>query len=165
MLPGITDHMFGRGANGLATFTAAQGAGAILGGLFLAQRPTQEGLERVCAIAMIGNGVMLAIFAAMTEFWLAVPVLLASSFFSVMVGVGSQSLTQTTAADEMRGRSMSVWYTLTRAGPAVGAVMLGSAASAFGFQKPLVVVGLLSAIAAAAMWWRNHPREIGRAHG
>src|SRR5206468_1154335 len=94
MLPGITDHMFGRGANGLATFTAAQGAGAILGGLFLAQRPSQEGLERVCVTAMVGNGVMIAAFAVMSQFWLAVLVLLASSFFSVMVGVGSQSLTQ-----------------------------------------------------------------------
>lgn len=159
MLPGITDHMFGMGATGLATFTAAQGAGAILGGLFLAQRPSQEGLERVCAVAMIGNGLMIALFAMMSQFWIAVPVLLASSFFSVMVGVGSQSLTQMTAEDDMRGRSMSVWYTMTRAGPAIGAVALGSAASAFGFEKPLFAAGMLSAMAAAIIWWRNHPRR------
>ena len=54
---------------------------------------------------------------------------------------------------------MSVWYTMTRAGPAIGAVALGSAASAFGFEKPLFAAGMLSAMAAAIIWWRNHPRR------
>ena len=159
MLPGITDHMFGRGATGLATFTSAQGAGAILGGLILAQRPSAKGLSRIVALGMIGNGILIAAFSLTSAFWLAVPVLLGSSFFSVMVGVGSQSLTQTTVEDDMRGRSMSVWYTITRAGPALGAVMLGSAASVFGFQKPLFVAGMLSALVAAGMWWRQVKRR------
>jgi MFS family permease len=156
LLPGVADHMFGRGAAALATFTSAQGIGAILGGLFLAQRPSAEGLARIVTGAMIANGAMIALFAVTPLYWLAVPILLISSFFGVMVGVGSQSLAQIAVTEDMRGRTLSVWYTVTRAGPALGAVMLGTLATRFGFGKPLFFAGAVTALTGAAAWWRKH---------
>jgi MFS family permease len=157
LLPGIADHVFQRGAQGLAVLTSAQGIGAILGGLFLAQRPTAEGLTRIVIGAMTANGLLVAAFALTPIFWLAVPIILVSSFFSVMVGVGSQSLTQTIVTEQMRGRALSVWYTITRAGPASGALLLGSLSTAFGFKGPLFVAGAITAATAAIALYRKRP--------
>lgn len=149
LMAGIADEMFQRGATGMAALTSAQGVGAILGGLVLAQRPTVEGFGRLIIGAMIINGLLVAAFAMNHVFWAGLVILFVSSFFSVMVGVGSQSLTQSVVNDQMRGRALSVWYTITRSLPAIGALLLGWLASKFGFEKPLFAAGVITAIAAA----------------
>ena len=149
LMAGIADEMFQRGAAGLAALTSAQGVGAIMGGLVLAQRPTVEGFGRLIIGAMIMNGLLVAAFSMNHIFWLALVILFVSSFFSVMVGVGSQSLTQSVVNDQMRGRALSVWYTITRSLPAIGALLLGWLSSHFGFEGPLFAAGVITAVAAA----------------
>ncbi len=170
LLPGIADHVFQRGPSGLATLTSAQGVGAICGGLILAHRPSPEGLVKVVVGAMVANGIILAIFAITPIFWVAVLVLLVSSFFSVMVGVGSQSLAQIVITDQMRGRALSAWYTVTRVGPAFGVMGLGYLSTFFGFSKPLFCAGIITAFVAAITFYRKrhvvhqmseHPPEAG----
>jgi MFS family permease len=160
LMAGIADEMFNRGAAGLATLTAAQGVGAILGGLILAQRPTADGLSRLVIGAMVMSGIFVSLFSVMNAdlYIVAVGVLAVSAFFGVMVGVGSQSLTQTVVDDAMRGRSLSVWYTITRAGPAMGALVLGSLANRFGFEGPLFAAGALTAAAAALTLFIRNPQ-------
>lgn len=156
LLAGIADEVFNRGAGGLALMTSAQGVGAIFGGLILAQRATAEGLGRLVIGAMIMNGLLVAALSLTSNFNLGLGILFVSAFFGVMVGVGSQSLTQTVVSDQMRGRALSVWYTITRAGPAIGALVLGSAANRFGFEAPLMAAGLITAtVAAATLFLRN----------
>ena len=65
LMAGIADEMFGKGAAGLATLTAAQGVGAILGGLILAQRPTADGLSRLVIGAMVMSSMCLCVFSLM----------------------------------------------------------------------------------------------------
>jgi MFS family permease len=165
LMAGIADHTFGRGAGGLAVLTSAQGVGAIAGALFLAQRRTHHDLYAVLAKAMIVAGLLTAAFVTIHVFWLAVPVLGLSASFGVVVGAGSQTVAQTEADDHMRGRTLSVWYTVTRLGPAVGALGLGSLANIFGFTAPLVASGLISATAAALYlrrWQRANLELQGR---
>jgi MFS family permease len=157
LMAGIADEMFGKGAAGLATLTAAQGVGAILGGLILAQRPTADGLSRLVIGAMVMSSTCLCVMDAST-YILAIGTLAVMAFFGVMVGVGSQSLTQTVVDDAMRGRSLSVWYTITRAGPAIGAVVLGSLANKFGFEGPLFAAGAITAVAAALTLFIRNPQ-------
>ena len=160
LLAGIADEMFNRGAAGLAAMTSAQGVGAIMGGLVLAQRPTAEGLSRIVIGAMVINGICVALFSVIPEslYLVGLGILLVSSFFSVMVGVGSQSLTQAVVDDNMRGRSLSVWYTITRAGPAFGALGLGTLANKFGFEGPLFAAGAITATVAAATLFIRNPQ-------
>lgn len=155
LMAGIADEMFQRGATGMAALTSAQGVGAILGGLVLAQRPTVEGFGRLIIGAMIMNGLLVAAFSMNHIFWLALVLLFVSSFFSVMVGVGSQSLTQSVVNDQMRGRALSVWYTITRSLPAIGALLLGWLSSHFGFEAPLFAAGAITAAAAAFSLFRR----------
>jgi MFS family permease len=159
LMAGIVDEVYNRGAAGLATMTSVQGVGAIIGGLVLAQRPTVEGLGRLIIGAMIMNGLLVAAFSMVDIFWLGCAILFVSSFFSVMVGVGSQALTQSVVSDQMRGRALSVWYTITRFGPAAGAMGLGTLAERYGFEGPLFAAGALTAAIAATALFR---RELGQ---
>ena len=160
LMAGIADEIFNRGAGGLATLTAAQGIGAIFGGLLLAQRPTADGLSRLVIGAMVMSGICISVFSLMDAgtYFIGVVVLAVSAFFGVMVGVGSQSLTQTVVDDAMRGRSLSVWYTITRAGPAIGALVVGALANTFGFEGPLFAAGAITAAAAALTLFIRNPQ-------
>ncbi len=144
LLAGIADQEFGRAAAGLAILTSAQGVGAIIGGLFLAQHGNKN-IESVFIGAMAFNGAFIAAFAITKIFWLAVPLLMVSGIFGVMVGVGSQTVAQTTADDRMRGRTLSVWYAITRFGPAMGALGLGAMSQALGFTGPIFAAGFVTA--------------------
>lgn len=155
LLAGIADHEFGRGVGALAIFASAQGVGAILGGLFLAQRTGGADMEVLFVRATILNGAFLVAFALTDIFWLAVPLYAIFGMFMVMGGATSQTVIQTTAAEDMRGRTISIWYTLTRVGLAVGAMILGTLASLFGFAAPLFAAGLITALAAAVIWRRR----------
>jgi MFS family permease len=148
LLAGIADQEFSRGAAGLAVLTSAQGIGAIIGGLFLAQRGNKN-IEGVFIGAMALNGLFVAAFAITKVFWLAVPLLMLSGVFGVIVGVGSQTVAQTNADERMRGRTLSVWYAITRFGPAMGALGLGTASQAFGFTGPVFLAGFVVATTAA----------------
>ncbi|MBL8630265.1 MAG: MFS transporter [Rhodospirillaceae bacterium] len=166
LMAGIADEMFNRGAGGLAALTAAQGVGAIVGGLILAQRPNVDGLTRTVIGAMVLSGLCVTLFAMTNAdiYYVALAILALSAFFGVMVGVGSQTLTQSVVGDAMRGRALSVWYTITRAGPAIGALVLGTLANKFGFEGPLFAAGAITAATAAFMLLRN-PQETPKPSG
>ena len=155
LLAGIADHEFGRGISGLAIFASAQGVGAILGGLFLAQRNGAVGMETLFIRATICNGAFLVGFALTDIFWLAVPLYATFGMFMVMGGATSQTVIQTVAAEDMRGRTISIWYTMTRVGLAFGALILGTLADLFGFAAPLCAAGLITAVSAAVIWRRR----------
>jgi len=151
LMAGIADHEFGRGVAALAIFTSAQGLGAIFGALYLVQRKDSTGIEKIFRRCIMLNGIFVAIFAVTKIFWLAVPLYAVNGMFMVMGGATSQTVIQSQAAEEMRGRALSIWYTATRAALALGAITLGALASVFGFTAPLLAAGVLTFLAALLM--------------
>ncbi len=158
LMAGISDQEFARGASGLAILSSAQGVGAIVGGLFLAQHGNKD-LDWIFMAAMGGVGILVALFAITKIFWLAVPLLAVLGVFHIIVGVGSQTVAQTMAADHMRGRTLSVWYTITRFGPAMGALGLGILCQIFGFTFPILMAGSVT-LAAAIMFIYKRRRAL-----
>ncbi len=151
LMAGIADREFGRGVAALAIFTSAQGLGAIFGALYLVQRKDSIGIEKIFRRCIMLNGIFVAIFAVTKIFWLAVPLYAVNGMFMVVGGATSQTVIQSQAAEEMRGRALSIWYTATRAALALGAISLGALASVFGFTAPLLAAGVLTFLAALFM--------------
>lgn len=154
LMAGVASENFGRGAGGLAILTSAQGVGALLGGLYLASRKHHNDLHRLMVKAMVANGLLVALFASMPVFWAAVPVLVVNGMFSVVVGSGSLTVTQISSVETMRGRTVSLWYLVTRVGPAIGGMALGSLASLLGFRIPIIAAGFLTAAVATVFMFR-----------
>ncbi len=63
----------------------------------------------------------------------------------------SQVLIQNAVDGAFRGRVMSLYGLTYRAGPSVGALLLGSASTVVGFQWPVILGGLLCLVSIAAV--------------
>jgi predicted MFS family arabinose efflux permease len=76
-------------------------------------------------------------------------------------GISVQTLCQSAALTSMRGRVLSLWGLITRACPALGALILGLSGEIFGMRAPTFVLALLAfAVAAWAVTrmrrWARH---------
>jgi MFS family permease len=147
MMPAFADAIYARGAAGLATLTAAMGVGAVMSGIVLS-RNTAWLNSNVVRLSVASAGIFIAIFGSNTHFWVAVPLVVLLGVILSLCGVGSQILLQTLVEDEVRGRVSSLWGMIAFGGTALGSIVVGSAATAFGLQTTVVATGLLCSAAA-----------------
>ncbi len=142
LFPGFAADVFGRGADGLAWLTGAVGMGAVLGGIFMAQRTTGViGLTRVCVLGtgLIGAGLLL--FMSTDIFWLAIPICIATGGASIVNGISAQTLLQHAGDNHMRGRLASLFGMVMRGGQALGSLILGITADLIGLRPTIAVTG------------------------
>ncbi len=138
LLPAFADVVFERGAEGFSMLVAANGLGALAGGLWLAQRGSRRGLP---VIVFAGAGVhaaMVALFSVIGDFHLALAALATAGFAMLVMGVGAQSLIQMVTPSDMLGRVLSVYGLTFRAGPALGALAMGALADRIGLSWPVL---------------------------
>jgi predicted MFS family arabinose efflux permease len=144
LLPPFVERVFSRGADSLAMLTACFGIGALLAGLWLSARGRVEGAVKLSIYSGLAQAVAVAGFVA-TE-WFAVGLVSAACIgaSASIHGISTQQLAQSVARPDMRGRVLSLWGIITRACPALGALMLGASGEAFGLRLPVLVAVVLS---------------------
>jgi len=143
ILPPFVERLFGRGAESLAVLTACFGVGALVAGLWVANRGRLEGTTRLAVLAAIAQAAATALFIATG--WFPVGMFAAALIggFASVHGISVQTLLQTATEHEFRGRMLSLWGLITRACPALGALVLGAAGEAFGLRLPTLVAVVL----------------------
>jgi predicted MFS family arabinose efflux permease len=133
------------------------GLGAICGGAWMLFRPARTGLTAV----VLGNTLLMSLavigFTATDEFYIALPFAFIAGTAMVITGVGAQTLIQAAVEAQMRGRVMALYGMIFRAGPALGAVLMGSLSDSFGLRLPLAV-GALASCAVWAFTWAKQRR-------
>ena len=156
MLPPYVADQFGRGAEGLATLASTMGCAALVGGLVIAVRGRMTGLTRIA----VGCGLILALataaFVATHVFVVGVISIAAIGAATTMHGISCQTLLQNAAAPGMIGRVLSTWGMITRAAPAMGALVYGIASEFLGLQIP-VLVGAALCVAVWVRTWGRLP--------
>jgi MFS family permease len=159
LFPGFADRVFGQGPEGLAMLTSTVGLGAICGALWLLVRPAIAGLTGI----VLGNTLVISLailaFTATDQFYLALPCVFLAGTAMTVTGIGAQTLIQAAVEVGMRGRIMALYGMIFRAGPAVGAVLMGSLSQRFGLRLPLAVGALVS----CGFWlltWLKQPRIV-----
>lgn len=152
LLPGFAAAVFSGGPEILAMLTSTFGAGAIVGGMWLAGRSESADLRLVVLIAALTVALGLGLFAATDDLRVAAPATALIGTALVVTGAGSQTLIQLHVAPDMRGRVLSLYGLIIRGGPAFGALAMGWVAEYAGLRLPLAGGALLVAIAAMAVW-------------
>ncbi len=144
ILPPFVERIFGRGAESLALLTAAFGVGALVSGLIIAARGRIAGTTRLAVFAVAALALATAGFAATG--WFAFGVLCAALMGAAgsVHGISVQTLAQSASDPAMRGRVLSTWGLITRACPALGALLLGASGEVFGLRWPTLVAVALS---------------------
>lgn len=149
VLPPYVERLFGQGAAGLAMLTAAIGIGALIAGLWVASRGRLTGTTRLAVLATGGSAITAIGFVATGFFPFAV---LCGAFYGACAsihGISVQTLAQSAALTRMRGRTLALWGLITRACPAFGALLLGTAGEVFGMRLPTIIAACCATLVTA----------------
>ncbi len=158
MFAGFADEVFQRGVEAFGWLNSATGAGAMIGGLWLAGRGRLSGLTAISVASTLIFAVSLLAFTATDNIWVALVATSLGGFAMVISGVAQQTLIQASVDTAMRGRVVGLFGMIVRGGPAVGTLAMGAATHYVGFRWPVAVGG---AICLLGWWWaRRRERRI-----
>jgi predicted MFS family arabinose efflux permease len=144
LFPGFADSVFGRGPEGLSMLISTVGLGAICGALWMLLRPAIIGLTRLVLANTLVISLAILAFTATDRFIVALPCVFLAGTAMTITGIGAQTLLQATVDVRLRGRIMALYGMIFRAGPAVGAVLMGSLSGHFGLRLPLAAGAFVS---------------------
>lgn len=159
LLPGWAGEIFSGDAADLAALASSIGAGAVLGGVWLAGRPSRLGLVRVFLTCCMGLAVSLFLFALSTRTAIAIPLLVVSGFFMIATAISAQTLVQLNTEESLRGRVLSLYAMIIRGGPAFGALIIGAFGDLLGLRWPLMVGMVVLLVISFAVYLRRRSIE------
>jgi MFS family permease len=165
LMPIFAAETFAGDSRTLGLLIGAVGAGALAATGFLALRPTVRGLGTVIAACSVGSALALTAFALSSSLALSLGLLALFGFGLIASVAGCNTILQTIADEDKRGRIISI-YVMTFLGIApIGNFVAGAVAERFGADWTLFGCGL--ALAAATGWfaanlesWRAAVRPI-----
>ncbi|WP_372006425.1 MFS transporter [Tistrella mobilis] len=163
ILPALADGHFGAGAGGYAAFTAAIGIGALAAGLWMAIGAGERRLVQVAVVATALGAAGTALSALAPTEPVAIALLTLVGFAITSNGISIQTLLQLHAPPDRRGRVIGLYLVVMRGVPALGALVIGSAADLVGITLPLLAAALIAAAGAARAWTRLPRIEAGLA--
>ncbi|MGI8868062.1 MAG: MFS transporter [Mycobacteriales bacterium] len=145
LLAAFAKDVFHLGAGGYGLFNSLVAAGALVGAL----TSTRRGGIRLRLLA--GAAAVFGILQATASI---APVMLIYCITLVFIGAatlvfltGANTLVQSTAGIELRGRVMSLYVLVLLGGQAIGAVIMGRISESFGPRAAMAISGLTPAIA------------------
>ncbi len=122
-LPVMASRGLGAGATGFGFMTASMGIGAVCGGLLVAAKGKTGLRPLVLAASVFGVAVGLAAVAPSLDFELVALAFAGAASISFM-STGNSTL-QLSAAPEMRGRVMALWFVAFQGSTPIGGPIVG----------------------------------------
>lgn len=147
LLPGFADLVFGLEADGFSLMVSSVGAGAAVGAIWMLRQGNRGGITAIALRAGLLGGAAALVFSVTSWFPLALVCLAVLGFSMTSGGIATQQLVQLSVPDEMRGRVLSLFGMVFRAGPAGGALLMGWIADAAGLSWPVGIGAALGLIA------------------
>lgn len=145
LFPEFSDTQLGA-TSATGILVAALGLGGLVGGLVSGWigRVDRQGLALTVMVVIFGLAVAAAGMA--NSLWPAVLLLGVAGAADMISGVFRQSILQTYAPDDMRGRLQGAFTVVVAGGPRIGDLRAGAMASAVGVTASWVVGGLACAV-------------------
>jgi len=146
LFPEVGEVRFGGGA-AVGWLYASIAIGSVAGGLVSGWigHVRRQGMALVGAIVVWGLAV--AVSGLAHRLWLAVALLAVAGAADLVSAVFRQTMLQTYAPDEMRGRMQGVFVVVVAGGPRLGDLRAGATAGAFGVTTSWVAGGVVCVVA------------------
>jgi MFS family permease len=147
LMPIFAKKILQGGPNTLGFLMAASGTGALIGTIYLASRKSLVGLGRivVAGAGIFGTGLIL--FSLSRFLALSIFLMMLTGFGMIVQMASSNTILQTIADDDKRGRVMS-FYAMAFAGIApFGSLLAGALASRVGAPNTLLLGGICCIVA------------------
>jgi MFS family permease len=164
LFPVLAATTFHVGVQGLGLLYAAPGAGAAVAALSTGWIGRATALGRVIVVTIAVWGAAVVLFGFATAFWLALALLVVAGAADSLSAVCRNTIMQTIAPDDLRGRLTSVYFMVVVGGPYLGDIEAGGVASATTAQVSVVsggvlcLLGLGAACLAFPAVWRYRAR-------
>jgi MFS family permease len=156
LMPVFAGSVLHGGPHTLGFLMGAAGAGALVSALSLVLRRSVRGLTKMIPISAVVFGGSLVAFGISRWLWLSLALMLATGFGMLQGMTASNTIIQTLAPEDKRGRVMS-YYTAAFVGMApFGSLFAGSMAQWIGAPRTVMVTG--SCCIAGGLWfWTRLP--------
>ena len=156
LMPVFARDILKGGAQTLGFLVASAGVGALIATVYLASRKTVLGLGRLIPISASTFAAGIMLFSLSRNLWLSMALLAVAGFGMMANMAACNTILQTIADDDKRGRVMS-FYTMAFMGVApLGSLIAGALAGRIGVTATLVIGGSLC-IAASAVFATKLP--------
>lgn len=151
LMPAIAVVLFNGGPQTVGLLTSCTGAGAILGGLWLASRSRVEGMAQLLLTVMIV--LMMMVIALASVRWMPAGFIILFVIGACMIvrASGTQTLLQFAVDNQMRGRVMGHYGLLLKGGSAIGALLVGVLTDLTSLSTALITAAIIGSISLVAM--------------
>lgn len=161
LMPAYAKELLKGGSAMLGILMSAVGAGALTGALYLASRKTVIGLGRIISVSTVTFGIAIIIAAYSRAGWLSVVSLYLTGLAMITVIASINTLIQTLADEDKRGRVMSFYAMALMGMNPIGNLLAGITATIIGITYTLAIGGV--ATIAAGIWFQRQ-RPMLRKH-
>jgi MFS family permease len=152
LMPVFASEVLHGGAHTLGFLMAAAGVGALAAAVLLAARKSVKGLLRMVPLSAILFGGGLIAFGLSHVLWLSLVLMLVVGFGMMQGMAASNTIIQTLAPADKRGRVMS-YYTMAFVGMApFGSLLAGGLAHAISASWTVVITGACCILGAVWFW-------------
>jgi MFS family permease len=150
LMPVFAKDVLHGGPHTFGFLTAASGAGALTGALYLASRRTVLGAVKIIPVAACIFGLGLIFFSLSHVLWVSLLLLVLTGFGMMVQLALSNTIIQTVVDDDMRGRVMS-FFTMAFMGTIpLGSLLAGGFADLIGAPRTLIICGFCCILGALA---------------
>ena len=160
LIPAFAQHVLGSGASGFGFLMAASGVGSLLAALWLVFGGRPRPFRLASGTLILGVS---SVGLAVTQvFAVALVLMVAIGFGSILMAATGNTMIQTAVPDHLRGRVMSVYTTVFSASVPIGGLTMGLVASALGTPVAIAIGGVLTVAIglAACIWGRRGAFEM-----
>lgn len=158
LMPIFAAEVLHGGPHTLGFLMGASGVGALVSAFSLALRKTVLGLGKMIPIAGLSFGLGLILFGLSRTLWISMAMMLLVGFGMMQGMAASNTIIQTVAPEDRRGRVMS-YYTMAFVGMApFGSLLAGSLAHWVGAPHTVMISG--STVALGALWFLSRLKMI-----
>lgn len=156
----LTSSVIPEGATRLGMIMMANGIGALIAALRMAQAGPQANRRQFLIQGGLGFGLGICLLAFNRIFWLALPIMTLTGFSMIMFLATANTVLQTTAPDHLRGRVMG-FYVMTLVGLGlVGSLQAGWVAERWGAPIATAIGGAACIISALLAIRSNALKEL-----
>ena len=158
LMPVFAAQVLQGGPHTLGLLMGSAGLGALLGALALATRRSHVGLSHWVEFGALGIGVCLIAFAYSRWLYLSMPLMAGVGACWVFGTTSANTLFQSLAPDELRGRAVSIYLMIMMGGTPIGGLLGGTLAEVFG--APLALASGGATCCAIGFWYRRRMIQL-----
>lgn len=155
LMPALAGGVFLKDVTGYSMMASSVGIGAMFGAIWMLQRGNAGNITDIALFAGFAGGVSALLLITVAWFPFALLCLAILGFSMTAGGIATQQVVQFAVPDEMRGRVLGLFGMIFRAGPALGALVIGRIGDAEGLTWPVLIGALIGLVAYGFAWTRR----------